>query len=137
MISGNIKKYSHFALKNGRIFNFFFKTYRKVTHCYKNNFQISSILLKFPPRNKRYFSNNDSNINKLPLHWENAEDIADMLFEEYRNIDPLTLRFEQLENMIIDTVVKKNKRQLNGHCNEGVLENIQMNWLEKYNEEND
>ncbi|KYN97379.1 hypothetical protein PGSY75_1361600 [Plasmodium gaboni] len=137
MISGNIKKYSHFAQKNGRIFNFFFTTYRKVTYCYKNNFQTSSILLKFPLRNKRYFTNNDNNINKLPLYWENAEDIADMLFEEYRNVDPLTLRFEQLENMIIDTVVKKNKRQLNGQCNEGVLENIQMNWLEKYNEEND
>ncbi|SOV18435.1 iron-sulfur assembly protein, putative [Plasmodium sp. gorilla clade G2] len=137
MISGNINKYSHFAQKNGRIFNFFFTTYRKVTYCYKNNFQTSSILLKFPLRNKRYFTNNDNNINKLPLYWENAEDIADMLFEEYRNVDPLTLRFEQLENMIIDTVVKKNKRQLNGQCNEGVLENIQMNWLEKYNEEND
>ncbi|SOV24648.1 iron-sulfur assembly protein, putative [Plasmodium sp. DRC-Itaito] len=137
MISGNIKKYSYFAQKNGRIFNFFFTTYRKVTYCYKNNFQTLSILLKFPLRNKRYFTNNDNNINKLPLYWENAEDIADMLFEEYRNVDPLTLRFEQLENMIIDTVVKKNKRQLNGQCNEGVLENIQMNWLEKYNEEND
>lgn len=78
-----------------------------------------------------------SNTNDVALHWENAEDIADLLFEEYRNIDPLALRFEELENMIIDTVVNKNKRKLNGSCNEGVLENIQMNWLEKYNESNE
>lgn len=78
-----------------------------------------------------------SNTNDVALHWENAEDIADLLFEEYRNVDPLALRFEELENMIIDTVVNKNKRRLDGSCNEGVLENIQMNWLEKYNESNE
>lgn len=78
-----------------------------------------------------------SNANDVVIHWENAEDIADLLFEEYRNVDPLALRFEELENMIIDTVVNKNKRRLDGSCNEGVLENIQMNWLEKYNEANE
>ncbi|CAG9477610.1 iron-sulfur assembly protein, putative [Plasmodium vivax] len=82
---------------------------------------------------KRHFTYDS---NDVTLDWENADDIADLLLEEYKHVDPLTLRFEELENMVIDTVVKKNKKKLNGRCNEGVLENIQMNWLEKYNEEN-
>eukprot|EP00366_Plasmodium_knowlesi_P003776 XP_002261273.1 hypothetical protein, conserved in Plasmodium species [Plasmodium knowlesi strain H] len=69
--------------------------------------------------------------NDVTLDWEDADDIADLLLEEYKNVDPLTLRFEELENMVMDTVVKKNKKKLSGRCNEGALENIQMNWLEK------
>ncbi|GAB67169.1 hypothetical protein PCYB_111900 [Plasmodium cynomolgi strain B] len=82
---------------------------------------------------KRHFTYDNIDVT---LDWENADDIADLLLEEYKHVDPLTLRFEELENMVMDTVVKKNKKKLSGRCNEGALENIQMNWLEKYNEEN-
>ncbi|EUD68704.1 hypothetical protein C922_01104 [Plasmodium inui San Antonio 1] len=82
---------------------------------------------------KRHFTYDN---NDVTLDWEDADDIVDLLLEEYKHVDPLTLRFEELENMVIDTVVKKNKKKLSGRCNEGVLENIQMNWLEKYNDEN-
>lgn len=78
-----------------------------------------------------------SSPNDVDLHWENAEDIADLLFDEYKHVDPLALRFEELENMVIDTVVNKNKKKLNGSCNEAILENIQMNWLDRYNESNE
>ncbi|CRH00744.1 iron-sulfur assembly protein, putative [Plasmodium relictum] len=129
----NIKKYACLVLNN-------LKKYRKtsyiscrnITYCNNNLYILSfnSLNCSF----KRFFNNNK---NDVTLDWENSDDIADLLFEEYKNIDPLTLRFEELENMIVDTVVNKNKKKLNGSCNESVLENIQMNWLEKYNEEND
>ncbi|CRG93972.1 iron-sulfur assembly protein, putative [Plasmodium gallinaceum] len=129
----NIKKYVCLVLNNFKSFSTSsYRSYGSIKYCNNNLYTSSFNSLNF--NFKRFFNNNK---NDVALDWENSDDIADLLFEEYKNVDPLTLRFEELENMIVDTVVNKNKKKLNGSCNESVLENIQMNWLEKYNEEND
>ncbi|GAW81641.1 hypothetical protein, conserved [Plasmodium gonderi] len=132
MVVSHIKKASCFFItkyKGG--LKPHWSTYKIMANCNYNTCVFSLNSLNCISKRHISFNNND-----LTLDWENAEDITDLLFEEYKNIDPLTLRFEELEKMVVDTVVNKNKKKLSGRCNESVLENIQMNWLEKYNEEN-
>ncbi|VWU49959.1 iron-sulfur assembly protein, putative [Hepatocystis sp. ex Piliocolobus tephrosceles] len=137
MKASDVNKIAYFALRNCNVrTNIKYLMSRSIkTHSFNNN---NNNLCKYPMNYlykncKRYFS--DNNENDVILDWEHFDDIAELLFEEYKNIDPLTLRFEELENMVIDTVVNKNRKKLTGKCNESVLENIQMNWLERYNEE--
>ncbi|CAD2095985.1 iron-sulfur assembly protein, putative [Plasmodium vinckei] len=133
MNKGIVNKIMYFSLNRSNVFiKQNYSMYRSIAH-HKTKFCIDLFNLT-NSSNKRYF--NDSSDNDMTIDWENSEDIADLLFEEYKNVDPLTLRFEELENMIIDTVVNKNQKKLSGRCNEGILENIQMDWLERYNDEN-
>ncbi|KAI4837110.1 Fe-S assembly protein IscX [Plasmodium brasilianum] len=132
MTTGKVKKISYIALnKYYSMIRLKCSKYRSITYCNNNPCEFSFNKLSF--NCKRYL--NDNTKNDLTLEWENSDDIVDLLYEEYKNVDPLTLRFEELEKMIIETVVNKNKKKLSGSCNESVLENIQMNWLERYNEE--
>ncbi|ANQ09114.1 Uncharacterized protein PCOAH_00032760 [Plasmodium coatneyi] len=131
MASAGMKKLSCLAVtKYNSLVNLYWSKCPTLTNASVSSVTFSRNSLKFIC--KRHFTYDK---NDVTLDWEDADDIADLLLEEYKNVDPLTLRFEELENMIMETVVKKNKKKLSGRCNEGALENIQMNWLEKYNEE--
>ncbi|CXI68101.1 iron-sulfur assembly protein, putative [Plasmodium berghei] len=133
MNKGIVNKIMYFSLNRSNVFiKQTYSIYRNITHHKTKICTDLSNLTNYS--NKRYF--NDNSDNDLTIDWEHSEDITDLLFEEYKNVDPLTLRFEELENMIIDTVVNKNQKKLSGRCNEGILENIQMDWLERYNNEN-
>ncbi|KJP87301.1 FeS assembly protein IscX [Plasmodium fragile] len=132
MAAASMKKFSSLAITKCKcVVNSCWSKCPTLTHRSVSSSTFSYHSSKFICRRHFTYDNND-----VALDWEDADDIADLLLEEYQHVDPLTLRFEELENMVMDTVVKKNKKKLSGRCNEGVLENIQMNWLEKYNEEN-
>ena len=65
----------------------------------------------------------------MKLTWDNAEDIAIQLAEKFPGLDPLTVRFTDLHKWVIalpdfgDDPAKSN---------EGILESVQMAWLEEY-----
>jgi FeS assembly protein IscX len=66
------------------------------------------------------------------LTWDNIEDIAILLSEKFRDLDPLTVRFTDLHRYItelpeFDDDPKKS--------NESKLEAIQMAWYEEYKDE--
>ena len=63
------------------------------------------------------------------MKWDDIEDIALALLEEHSDVDPLTVRFTDLHEWIIeldgfDDDPKKS--------NEKKLETIQMAWFEEY-----
>lgn len=62
------------------------------------------------------------------MDWTDVNDIAIALFEKHPEIKPLELRFTVLFKMICELdgfIGQKN------HCNEKVLEAVQMAWLEE------
>ncbi|MCJ8347314.1 Fe-S cluster assembly protein IscX [bacterium] len=63
------------------------------------------------------------------LDWKNIENIAIELYEEEPELDPLTLRFTDLRDRILNLDGFKGKKD---DCSEGKLEAIQMAWLEEY-----
>lgn len=65
----------------------------------------------------------------LPLHWTDTEDIACALFEREPEINPLQVRFPDLRDKVMALPGFQGSRE---HCNERVLEAIQMAWLEEY-----
>lgn len=65
----------------------------------------------------------------MPLTWEDAEDIAIQLSEKQPDLDPLTVRFVDLHKMVTDLADFKDDAK---RSNEGILEAIQMAWLEEY-----
>ena len=65
----------------------------------------------------------------MQLDWKNVEDIAIELYEHEPNLDPLTLRFTDLRDKILNLEGFIGKRS---ECSEGKLEAIQMAWLEEY-----
>ena len=65
----------------------------------------------------------------MPLTWEDTEDIAIQLAEKKPDLDPLTVRFVDLHKMVTDLPEFKDDAK---RSNEGILEAIQMAWLEEY-----
>jgi len=63
------------------------------------------------------------------LHWDNAEGIAIELAEKYPDTDPLTVRFTDLHQYVIDLPDFKDDPKMS---NESKLEAIQMSWHEEY-----
>ena len=63
------------------------------------------------------------------MTWEDAEDIAIQLAEKRPDLDPLTVRFVDLHKMVMDLPDFKDDAK---RSNEGILEAIQMAWLEEY-----
>ena len=63
----------------------------------------------------------------MGLTWDETETIAEKLFEEHPDVDPLTVRFTDLHKWVteIEDFSDDPKRS-----NEGVLEAIQMAWHE-------
>ena len=63
------------------------------------------------------------------LHWSDIEDIALGLLEAHWDVDPLTVRFTDLRQWVIDLPDFKDDP---AKSNEKVLEAIQMAWYEEW-----
>jgi FeS assembly protein IscX len=63
------------------------------------------------------------------VNWRDAEDIGIALSEKYPDTDPITVRFTDLHRWVteLDDFTDDPKAS-----NEGILEKIQMAWLEEY-----
>jgi FeS assembly protein IscX len=63
------------------------------------------------------------------LTWDQIEDIALTLYEQYPNTDPLTVRFTDLHKWITELSDFKDDPSAS---TEGKLEAIQMAWYEEW-----
>ncbi len=63
------------------------------------------------------------------MEWEDAEDIAEALLEAHPEVDPLTMSFPKMHKMVTELADFDDDP---GKSNEGILERIQMAWLEAY-----
>lgn len=62
------------------------------------------------------------------MNWKDIDDIAFELFESHPGVDPLSLRFTTLRDMILELPTFQGDRS---ECNEAKLEAIQMAWLKE------
>lgn len=65
------------------------------------------------------------------MTWQDAEDIALALMDAHPDVDPLTVRFTDLHRWV---VALPDFRDDAKNSNEGLLEAIQMKWLEEYHD---
>lgn len=65
----------------------------------------------------------------MKLDWTNLEDIGIELYEKYPDIDPLTIRFVDLRQWILDLPGFIGDPE---KSNEPKLEAIQMSWYEEW-----
>jgi len=65
------------------------------------------------------------------MTWKDAEDIALALMEEHPDVDPLTVRFTDLHRWVVELAEFEDDPT---GSNEGILEAIQMKWVEEYRE---
>jgi FeS assembly protein IscX len=63
------------------------------------------------------------------MKWSDAEDIAIALVEHHPDTDPLTVRFTDLHRWVTELPGFSDDPR---GSNEGILEAIQMRWLEEY-----
>jgi FeS assembly protein IscX len=63
--------------------------------------------------------------------WENAEEIGIQLQEKFPETDPLTVRFTDMHKMVTGLPGFTGDP---AKSNEGILEAIQMAWLEEFND---
>ncbi len=66
------------------------------------------------------------------MNWDDAEEIGVMLFDEYPELDPLSVGFTDLHRMIMDLPGFEGGAD---DSSEGQLEAIQMAWLEEYRDQ--
>jgi FeS assembly protein IscX len=62
------------------------------------------------------------------MTWRDAEDIAIALAEAHPDVDPLTVRFTDLHRWVVELPGFADDPKAS---NEGLLEAIQMKWLEE------
>ncbi|MEK6665739.1 MAG: Fe-S cluster assembly protein IscX [candidate division NC10 bacterium] len=65
----------------------------------------------------------------MGLTWKDAEDIAMALAEKFPDTDPLGIRFTDLHKWVTELEGFSDESKAS---NEGILEAIQMAWLEEY-----
>ncbi len=63
------------------------------------------------------------------MKWSDAEDIALALMELHPGVDPLSVRFTDLHQWVVALPGFRDDPKAS---NEGILEKIQMAWLEEY-----
>jgi FeS assembly protein IscX len=63
------------------------------------------------------------------LMWRDTDEIALALFEKFPDTDPLTVRFTDLHRWVTELVEFADDPKAS---NEGILEQIQMAWLEEF-----
>ena len=63
------------------------------------------------------------------MTWQDAEDIALALMDTHPDVDPLTVRFTDLHRWVVALPGFGDDAK---NSNEGLLEAIQMKWLEEY-----
>jgi FeS assembly protein IscX len=66
-----------------------------------------------------------------PLDWLDVEDIGMALFEAEPELDPLSVRFTDLRDMVMALPGFAGTKE---RCNEKILEAIQMAWYEESQE---
>lgn len=64
----------------------------------------------------------------MKLNWRDSEEIAIRLAEAHPDLDPLSLRFTELHRMVTELPDFEDDPK---GSNEGVLEAIQMAWLDE------
>lgn len=62
------------------------------------------------------------------MRWTDTQRIAEDLFDKYPDIDPLTVRFTDLHRMVCELEGFDDDPM---RSNEGLLESIQMAWMEE------
>lgn len=67
------------------------------------------------------------------LGWRDTEDIAILLHERKPDVNPLSVRFTDLHAMILELPGFTGDPKASS---EGILESIQMAWLEEFNDAN-
>lgn len=65
----------------------------------------------------------------MKLTWRDSEDIGLELYEKFPDIDPLTVRFTDLHAWVVGLDEFEDDPMAS---NEGILEAIQMAWLEEW-----
>jgi FeS assembly protein IscX len=65
------------------------------------------------------------------MRWLDIEDIAENLEEKFPNKDIISLRFTELQKIVLEL---EDFNDSIGKCNEKILEAIQANWIEIRNE---
>jgi FeS assembly protein IscX len=70
----------------------------------------------------------------MGLRWDDAEDLAIELADAHEGLDPLTVRFTDLHRMVTELDEFEDDPKAS---TEGVLEAIQMAWLEEYRDRQD
>jgi len=63
------------------------------------------------------------------MNWSDAEDLALALMELHPGVDPLSVRFTDLHQWVVALPGFRDDPKAS---NEGILEKIQMAWLEEY-----
>jgi len=62
------------------------------------------------------------------ISWTDSLEIAILLEETHPNIDPLTINFVDLRELVMNL---ENFNEGDTHCGEKILEAIQMCWIEE------
>jgi FeS assembly protein IscX len=65
----------------------------------------------------------------MGLTWTDYRELAEMLFEKYDTLNPLTVRFTDMHKWILDLEDFEGKAD---ESNEKALEAIQMAWYDEY-----
>ena len=65
------------------------------------------------------------------MKWQDSEDIGIALYEKYPSVDPLTVRFTDLRQKVLDLDAFDDDPKTS---NEPKLEAIQMAWYEEWQE---
>jgi FeS assembly protein IscX len=63
------------------------------------------------------------------MNWQDAEDIALALLETHPDVDPLSVRFTDLHKWVVALPGFTGEPK---GSNEGILEAIQMKWVEEH-----
>ena len=63
------------------------------------------------------------------MNWQDAEDIALALMEAHPDVDPLSVRFTDLHKWVVALPGFTGEPR---GSNEGILEGIQMKWVEEH-----
>jgi len=63
------------------------------------------------------------------MNWKDPEDIALALMDAHPDVDPLSVRFTDLHQWVLELPGFDDDPKAS---NEGILEKIQMAWLEEY-----
>lgn len=64
----------------------------------------------------------------MKLRWKDAEDIGLSLFEKFPDVDPLSMRFTDLHQWVVELEDFDDDPKASS---EGILEAIQMAWYEE------
>ena len=68
----------------------------------------------------------------MKLHWNDSDEIGFQLYEKFPDIEPLTLRFTDLHKKVCELSEFADDPK---ESSEGILEAIQMAWLDEWKED--